>query len=201
MFLLHGIYVYRCLYVCTYVNWGLMWMPINLSHASTSVGCGLLHTVANLCPRLTVTVTILSFLLSLVLTMSLSTCTGSAVVHAVMYKRLQRCRADLRGGELCSTPQLSQSLLWSRAAASLHTGGGDSVKAGPEGEGPLPREKEEEKGEKMQANLAYLPIEMSYKSQESKYINVSSWSDWRRVCIDIERLFTFVCRLPLKCPI
>ena len=33
---------------------------------------------------------------------------------------------------------------------------------------------EEEEGEKMQANPAYLPIEMSYKSQESKYINVSS---------------------------
>ena len=34
-------------------------------------------------------------------------------------------------------------------------------------------EEEEEEGEKMQANPAYLPIEMSYKSQESKYINVS----------------------------
>ena len=52
-----------------------------------------------------------------------------------------------------------------------------SVKADPEGEGPPTREeeKEEEKeGEKMQANPAYLPIEMSYKSQESKYINVPS---------------------------
>ena len=57
----------------------------------------------------TVTVTVLSVLLSLVLTLSLSTCTVSAVVHAVMYKRLQRSRAELRGGELCSTPQLSQS--------------------------------------------------------------------------------------------
>ena len=56
-------------------------------------------------------VTVLSVLLSLVLTLSLSTCTVSAVVHAVMYKRLQRCRAELRGGELCSTPKLSQSLL------------------------------------------------------------------------------------------
>ena len=56
----------------------------------------------------------------------------------------------------------------------LHAGGGDSVKAGPEGEGPPTREEEEE-GEKMQANPAYLPIEMmSYKSQESKYINVPS---------------------------
>ena len=59
----------------------------------------------------TVTVTVLSVLLSLVLTLSLSTCAVSAVVHAVMYKRLQRCRAELRGGELCSTPQLSHSLL------------------------------------------------------------------------------------------
>ena len=59
----------------------------------------------------TVTVTVLSVLLSLVLTLSLSTCTVSAVVHAVMYKRLQRCRAEQRGGELCSTPQLSQSFL------------------------------------------------------------------------------------------
>ena len=110
----------------------------------------------------------------------LSTCTVSAVVRAVMYKRLQKCRAELWGGELWSSPQLSQSLLWSRAAASLHAGGGDSVKAGPEGEGPPTREEEEE-GEKMQANPAYLPIEMSYKSQESKYINVSSWSNWRIV--------------------
>ena len=59
----------------------------------------------------TVTVTVLSVILSLVLTLSLSICTVSAVVHAVMYKRLQKCRAELRGGELCSTPQLSQSLL------------------------------------------------------------------------------------------
>ena len=121
------------------------------------------------------TVMVLSIIQSLVLTLSLSTCTVSAVVHAVMYKRLQRCRAELRGGELCSTPQLSQSLLWSRAAASLYAGGGDSVKAGPEGEEPATREEEE--GEKMQANPSYLPIEMSYKSQESKYINVmSSWN-------------------------
>ena len=131
------------------------------------------------------TVTVLSVLLSLVLTLSLSTCAVSAVVHAVMYKRLQRCRAELRGGELCSTPQLSQSLLWSRAAASLHAGGGDSVKAGPEGEGPPTREEEEEEGEKMQANPAYLPIEMSYKSPESKYINVSSWSNWKCINIDM----------------
>ena len=61
------------------------------------------------CPQATVTV--LLVLLSLVLMLSLSTCTVSAVVHAVMYKRLQRCRAELRGGELCSTPQLSQPLL------------------------------------------------------------------------------------------
>ena len=59
----------------------------------------------------TMTVTVLSVLLSLVLTLSLSTCAVSAVVHAVMYKRLQRCRPELRGGELCNTPQLSQSLL------------------------------------------------------------------------------------------
>ena len=51
-------------------------------------------------------------------------------------------------------------------------GGGDSVKTGPEGEEPPT--KEEEEGEKMQANPSYLPIEMSYKSQESKYINVMS---------------------------
>ncbi len=69
---------------------------------------------------------------------------------------------------MCSTPRLFQSLLWSRAAASLHAGGGDSVKAGPEMEGPPTRREEEEEGEKMQANPAYLPIEMmSYKSPES----------------------------------
>ena len=49
-----------------------------------------------------------------------------------------------------------------------------SVKADPEGEGPPTREEEEEEVEKMQANPAYLPVEMSYKSQESKYINVPS---------------------------
>ena len=136
------------------------------------------------CPQATVTVTVLSVLLSLVLTLSLSTCTVSAVVSAVMYKRLQRCRAELRGGELCSTPQLSQSLLWSRAAASLHVGGGDSVKAGPEGKGPATKEEEVE-GEKIQANPAYLPIEMSYKPQESKYINVSSWSNGISACVHI----------------
>ena len=38
----------------------------------------------------------------------------------------------------------------------------------------MEKEEEEAKAEKMQANPAYLPIEMSYKSQESKYINVSS---------------------------
>ena len=71
----------------------------------------LLHTVTCTCSQTTVTVTVLSVILSLVLALSLSTCTVSAVVSAVMYKRLQRCRAELRGGELCSTPQLSQSLL------------------------------------------------------------------------------------------
>ena len=55
------------------------------------------------------TVTVFSVIVSLVLTLSLSTCAVSAVVHAVMYKRLQRCRGELRGGKLCSTPQLSQS--------------------------------------------------------------------------------------------
>ena len=83
-----------------------------------------------------------------------------------------RTRAELRGGELCSTPQLSQSLLRSRAAASLHTGGGDSVKAGPEGEESPTREEEEKEGEKMEANPANLPIEMCYKPQEQQYMNV-----------------------------
>ena len=43
-------------------------------------------------------------------------------------------------------------------------------KAGPEGEEPPTREEEE--GEKMQANPCYLPIEMNYKSQEQQYVNV-----------------------------
>ena len=92
------------------------------------------------------TVVVLSVLLSLVLALSLSTCTVSAVVHAVMYKRLQRYK----------------------------------TKAAPKGEGP-PTQEEAGQGEKMQANPAYLPIEMSYKSKESKYINVSSWSNERSV--------------------
>ena len=75
-----------------------------------------------------------------------------------------RTRAELRGGELCNTPQLSKSLLWSRAAASLYVGGGDSVKAGAGREGLPTREEVEEEGEKMQANLTYLPTERSYKS-------------------------------------
>ena len=46
-----------------------------------------------------------------------------------------------------------------------------SVKAGPEGERPPTREEEEE-GEKMQANPAYLPIEMTFKLQGDQYMNV-----------------------------
>ena len=46
-----------------------------------------------------------------------------------------------------------------------------SIKAGPEREGPPTRE-EEEKGEKMQANPAYMPIEMSFKLQGDQYMNV-----------------------------
>ena len=47
-----------------------------------------------------------------------------------------------------------------------------TFKAAPKVEGPSTRE-EEEAGEKMQANPAYLPIEMmSYESQEHQYINV-----------------------------
>ena len=83
-----------------------------------------------------------------------------------------RTRAELRGSELCSTPQLSQSLLRSRAAASPHAGGGDSDKADPVGEGPPTTKEEEEEGEKMHANPAYLPTEMCYKSQEQQYMNV-----------------------------
>ena len=37
-----------------------------------------------------------------------------------------------------------------------------------------PPTREEEEGEKMQANPSYLPIEMSYKSQEQQYVNVKS---------------------------
>ena len=48
-----------------------------------------------------------------------------------------------------------------------------SLKAAPEEEGPPTREKEEE-GQKMQANPAYLPIEMtSHESQGQQYINVT----------------------------
>ena len=49
------------------------------------------------------------------------------------------------------------------------TGINSNVKAGPKGEEPPTREEE---GEKMQANPSYLPIEMSYKSQEHQYVNV-----------------------------
>ena len=58
-------------------------------------------------------------------------------------------------------------------------GEGTVSKQVQKGRGYIPtreeEEEEEEEGDKMQANPAYLPIEMmSYKSQESKYINVSS---------------------------
>ena len=48
-----------------------------------------------------------------------------------------------------------------------------SVKADLDVEEPPTMEEEEEEREKMQANPAYLPIEMSYKSQKNKYITVS----------------------------
>ena len=54
----------------------------------------------------------------------------------------------------CAAPSVVPSLLWSRAAASLHAGGGDCIDPGPEGEGPPIREEEV----KMQANPAYLRI-------------------------------------------
>ena len=60
----------------------------------------------------------------------------------------------------CPSPSCEAGLL-----AFLHAGGGDSVKAGPEGEEPPTREEEEE-GVQMQANPAYLPIEMSHKMPE-----------------------------------
>ena len=49
-----------------------------------------------------------------------------------------------------------------------------SFKASPEGEGPPTREEEEEEdAETMQANPAYLPIEMvSHKSQGHQYMNI-----------------------------
>ena len=68
----------------------------------------------------------------------------------------------------CPSPSCEAGLL----SPSVQ-GEGDSVKAGPEGEGP-PTKEEEWEGEKMHANPAYLPIEMSYKSPKSNYINVSS---------------------------
>ena len=81
-----------------------------------------------------------------------------------------RSRAEMRGGESCSTPQLSLSLWWSRAAASFHAGGGGNVGAGPEGEEPPTREEEEEGG-RMQANPAYLPID-SYNVPEEERIDM-----------------------------
>ena len=70
----------------------------------------------------------------------------------------------------CPSPFCEAGLL----ASSLQGDRGDSVKASPQGEGPPTREEAVE-GEKMQANPAYLPIQMmSYNPQESKYINVSS---------------------------
>ena len=48
-----------------------------------------------------------------------------------------------------------------------------SVKADLDGEEPPTREEEEEEREKMQANPAYLPIEMCYNLQERQlYLNV-----------------------------
>ena len=64
----------------------------------------------------------------------------------------------------CPSPSCEAGLL----PPSMQGEGTVSKQVGP------PTREEEEEGEKMQANPAYLPIEMSYKSQESKYINVSS---------------------------
>ena len=84
------------------------------------------------------------------------------------------CKAEpLRGDELCSTPQLSQSLMWTRAAASLHAGGGNCIDPGPEGEQPPTRELEKVEGKKMQANPAYLPAEMSHKMPEEEYTDIA----------------------------
>ena len=63
-----------------------------------------------------------------------------------------------------------------------------SVKADPEGEGLPTREEEEEEdeeGEKMQANPAYLPIEMSYNSQERQYLNVMMFIYPDNMCINM----------------
>ena len=49
-----------------------------------------------------------------------------------------------------------------------------SVNADLDVEEPPALEEEEEEGEKTQANPAYLLIKMSYKTPESKYINVPS---------------------------
>ena len=59
----------------------------------------------------------------------------------------------------CSGRGQCQSMFRRGGTTNKGRGGGrgDNVKGGPEGE------EEEEEGEKMQANPAYLPIEMSYK--------------------------------------
>ena len=66
-------------------------------------------------------------------------------------------------------------------------------KSAPEGEEPRTREEEEE-GDKMQANPSYLPIETSYKSQESKCINTPTWHDIEELRATVLKQENFECK-------
>ena len=71
----------------------------------------------------------------------------------------------MRGGELCSTPQLSRLSCEAGLFAFFHAGRGDSVNPAPEGEGPPTRE-EEEKGGEMKSDSDH---EATYESMDNDH--------------------------------
>ena len=73
-----------------------------------------------------------------------------------------------------------------------------SVKANLDGEGPPALEEEEEEGEKMQANPAYLPIEMFYTSREGQYLNVMMAPPDTDVAEDHTKMWASPAYLPIE---
>ena len=73
-----------------------------------------------------------------------------------------------------------------------------SVKADLDGEGPPALEEEEEEGEKMQANPAYVPIEMFYNSQERQYLNVMMAPPDTDAAEDLTKMWASPAYLPIE---
>ena len=65
-------------------------------------------------------------------------------------------------------------------------------------EPPALEEEEEEEGEKMQANPAYVPIEMFYNSQERQYLNVMMAPPDTDVAEDHTKMWASPAYLPIE---